>query len=187
MILAILNRLLAENPLLVRQLQPFAGKNVAFVIGMHFCWQITKTGLLAPTKQSADAVIRIRLSSLALLKIDRMAFNRSVQIEGDRALGMAFAQVMGQLPWDTEEELSRMLGDVLAHRAMQIGKPLFNWPWLGVQSLLSTMVEYYQQESAEIIGRAELAQFYQRVDVLRADTDRLEKRLERLLTTVTDK
>jgi ubiquinone biosynthesis protein UbiJ len=184
MISVILNRMLSEDALLSQRLQPFAGKRVAIEIGVRFCWQITETGHLISTNQEADAVLCVPLPALPLWLADRMAFNRTVRIVGDETLGVAFAQVLTQLSWDTEETLSHYVGDVMAHRLTQFSQPFFAWPRQGLTSLLKTLAEYYQHESKEIVGRAELISFYQKVDVLRADTDRLEKRIMRLLKTV---
>ena len=184
MISTILNHLLSEDAVLLQRLKSFAGKYIAVEIGRRFCWQITDTGHLIPTNQMADAVLCVGLAALPLLLTDRMAFNRAVRVEGDKTLGLAFAQVLSQLPWNTEEVLSQVVGDVMAKRLVRFSQPFFVWPWQSLTSLLEALVEYYQHESKDIVGRAELGSFYQKVDVLRADTDRLEKRIERLLKTV---
>lgn len=184
MITAILNRMLTEDAVLPQRLLPFVGQCVALEMGARFCWQIVEPGRLISTKQPADAVLSVSLAALPLLLADRMAFNRSVRIAGDEKLGMAFAQIISQLRWDTEEELSHLVGDVMAHRLMRICPPLIVWPWQGLNAFLHTLAEYYQHESGDIVGRTELTAFYQKVDRLRADTDRLEKRVARLLTTV---
>jgi ubiquinone biosynthesis protein UbiJ len=176
--------MLAEDTELTERLQAFAGRGVALDIGKRFCWHITKTGQLAPTQQEAEAVIYIDLSALPLLLTDRLAFNRTVRIVGEETLGVAFAQVLAKLRWDSEDIISYYVGDVMAHRLVQFSQPFFAWPRQGLVSFLKTLAEYYQHESKDIVARAELVSFYQEVDVLRADTDRLEKRIRRLLKTV---
>lgn len=190
MITAALNRALRKNAALTGRLQPFAGAHVALVLGQSFCWQISAQGILVPARAPADATLFIPLSAFPLLLLDRTAFSRAIRLEGDSPLGMAFAQTLSRLEWDMEEALSHLVGDVLAHRFMRAGRSITGRPQTGVHSLLHSLAEYYQYEIDVIAGKAVLNPFYQEVDRLRADTDRLEKRLTRVLTifnNVTDK
>lgn len=184
MMTAILNHLLSEDDESLAQLRRFEGKCVAVEIGKYFCWQITPTGKLIPTTQAADAVITVNLASLPLLLTDRMTFNRAVNIKGETQLGMLFAQLMSQLQWDMEETLSHFVGDVMAYRLMKRTKSWLTWPRLSLGSFFHSVVEYFQHETGDMVSKIELMQFYQQVDTLRADTDRLQKRTARLLTTV---
>lgn len=178
MITPLLNRLLQENPILVKRLIPFKNATIALNFGKSMCWQITDEGLLlAALNKSADARISINLLSLPLWWLNRPAFQRSVCIEGDSKLAMVFAEVLVNLRWDIEAELSTKIGDVAAYRVVNMGKSFFSWSRWQIMGLLEALSEYYQFETAVIVERRQLEQFYQEVDILRADTDRLEKRL----------
>jgi ubiquinone biosynthesis protein UbiJ len=183
MITAGLNRLLQDNPSQQQRLRTFAGQHVELVILARYGWQITAQGLLQSSRTAADATIRIPLSTLPLLLVDRAAFNRTVTIEGEEALGIAFARTLSQLQWDSEEWLSHIVGDVLARRMVGLGRSLLEMPQQRIKRLLQTLVMYYQEETGEIVKQTQLASFYGAVDTLRADMDRLEKRIA-LLTKV---
>lgn len=178
MITALLNRLLVDNPTLNKRLISFQGKTIALVIGRSFAWQITEQGQLLASENQADAVMYFNLLSLPLWWLNRPAFQRAVHIEGDQKLALAFAEVLLSLRWDIEAALSDTLGDVAAYRLVRWGKGAFSWSSLQISGLLESLAEYYQYETGAIVERRQLDRFYQHVDTLRADTDRLEKRLQ---------
>jgi ubiquinone biosynthesis protein UbiJ len=179
MITATLNRLLAQDKMALSSLKTFAGQCVALDIGICLRWQIDQGGFLTSTQQSAHATLQIDLSALPLLGLDRAAFNRTVTIQGEEKLALTFANTLANLEWDAEEALSQIVGDVLAHRLIR-AQAWFIWPPRMLMVLAKSLAEYYQYESAVIVDRAQLMQFYQAVDTLRADSARLEKRILQL-------
>ena len=85
------------------------------------------------------------------------------------------------LRWDIEEDLSRVFGDIAAHRVVETGRKLDNWGRQGAENIARSFAEYWTEERPLIACRAEVAQFARDVDALRDDLARVEKRVERLL------
>ncbi|MDO4905720.1 MAG: hypothetical protein Q4A16_09265 [Lautropia sp.] len=76
--------------------------------------------LSAVSGEQPAAVLTVRPSADALFTVMRQgpnALGASVRIEGDVMLASALGQVARSLSWDVEEDLSRIVGDMAAHRA----------------------------------------------------------------------
>ena len=82
--------------------------------------QIGADGLLVATSQATpDVVLRITPrfdTMLRLLEAGSSALRSSMEIEGDAALAATVGEVADSLAWDFEEDLSRVVGDPVAHR-----------------------------------------------------------------------
>jgi ubiquinone biosynthesis protein UbiJ len=81
---------------------------------------------------------------------------------------------------DWEEHLSRLVGDIAAHRIAGLVNGLRNWGKTAADNLADDVGEYLQEESRDVVSGAEMGVFYQRVDKLRDDTERLKARIDRL-------
>lgn len=89
-----------------------------------FAFRVSAEGLLDPVAEEdpADACLRLRPSAAALADLLRGqgvdSLTRDMRVEGDVRLAASLAELARHLRWDVEEDLSRLLGDVLAHRAV---------------------------------------------------------------------
>jgi ubiquinone biosynthesis protein UbiJ len=104
----------------------------------------------------------------------------SLEIRGDVELGRRFERVLKGLDIDWEEQASRLFGDVIAHRLGNLARAVRAQAATTVRTLERDVVEYLQEETRLLPRRERVEAFLQAVDRLRADADRLEKRLERL-------
>lgn len=113
---------------------------------------------------------------------DNRAFaDRKLIIEGDVELAQDFQRIMGDVDIDFEELLSHYVGDVAAH---QIGRGLRRfraWARDASESLRLDAREYLEEELRVLAPEWRVTAFVDRADVLRADVERLEKRVQRLL------
>ncbi|NNJ90507.1 MAG: sterol-binding protein, partial [Gammaproteobacteria bacterium] len=108
-------------------------------------------------------------------------FSGDVHIEGSAALAQEFTSILKRIDIDWEEQLSRITGDILAH---QIGNNLragSSWLSRNLDSTGLNFQEYLQEEARVLPGALELENFYQDVDRLRDDVERLAARIQRLL------
>ena len=106
-----------------------------------------------------------------------------LQISGDIDLGSRFKRVLEDVDLDWEEPLSRVLGDVVAHRIGQTARSALAWGRKAAEHLTRDTVEYFQEESRILAPRVRVEEFMKAVDTLRLDADRLQKRLEQLERT----
>lgn len=93
-----------------------------------------------------------------------------LQVSGDFAVAEALEKTFGNLQIDWEEELSKHVGDVVAHQAMRFLKQL---PNINLDQMIA---EYLQHESQILPGKYAVREFMDAVDTLREDVDRLEAR-----------
>lgn len=103
-----------------------------------------------------------------------------LRISGDIELGQRFKRILDGLDLDWEEPLSRLVGDVAAHELGRAARAFGAWGRQSVGTLGQDLAEYLQHESQLLATRARIETFLSAVDELRADADRMEKRLQRL-------
>lgn len=107
-------------------------------------------------------------------------FSGDVEISGDVEAGRQLKSVLDEMDIDWEEQLSRLVGDVLAHQVGNVARGLRDWSRQSTQTLQEDIGEYLREESELLPGATEVDEFMAAVDRLRADTDRLEQRIRRL-------
>lgn len=179
----VLQHLIAQNSWANEILQPFAGKSVQFNIALvNTTLVILENGNLAIAGDAnvADAKVTISPGLLLRLLAKDDTARMQIDIEGDTHLAAELAKVLTNMRWDYEEDLSKVVGDVPAYKVgqftRQAGKTIKD---TGV-NLVSMLSEYWQEENPLIAKKRHVEQFNAEVDTLRADVERLEKRLSKL-------
>ncbi|MFN7085619.1 MAG: SCP2 domain-containing protein [Burkholderiales bacterium] len=177
------NHLLRGNGWARQRLKPFAG-SVARIDNPPFTLTLAvrDDGEIAAAGAAVTPAVTIRLTPGQLLRI--MARDETVwqeiAVEGDTGFAAALSYVARNLRWDVEEDLSRVFGDIVAHRLAQAGRTLDQWRVQSFDNLARSFAEYWTEEQPLIARARDLAQFNREVDELRDDVARLEKRIERL-------
>lgn len=122
----------------------------------------------------------VALFKLASGDSAKVMLDGEVTIRGDVDTGQAFKRAMDQMDIDWEEHLSRLTGDVIAHKAGQLFREFSHW-WTNSSSRFAgNMREYIQDEVQLTPTRAETEQLYQDIETLRDDLARLGARISRL-------
>lgn len=179
----VLQHLILQNSWANAMLKPFAGKSVQFKIAaMSSSLVILEDGSLAIAGETnvPDATVAMSLNlALRLMTKDETA-KRLVTIEGDTHLAAELAKVFANMRWDYEDDLSKLVGDIPANKLGVFSRD-------AVQSVKETSInlaemlsEYWQEESPMIAKKRHVEAFISEVDTLRADMDRLDKRLAKL-------
>jgi ubiquinone biosynthesis accessory factor UbiJ len=188
---AAINHLLQGAAWARERMVPFAGASVRFHLPpASATFSIGEDGTLQPAASGVEPAASIRLTPalavrLALLKDD--SARAEVEVEGDAALAAALTRILGALSWDVEEDLSRVVGDVAAHRIGRAGRAFLDWQAALAANLARSVGEYLTEERAVVPGREALHLFAAAVDELRDDTQRLEKRIQRLASTARER
>jgi len=135
-----------------------------------------------------DCVLRGTPLALARMGVSRrkedQLFAGEVRIEGDTHLAQAFGEFLGGLEVDWEEQLSRLVGDAVAHQVGSKVRAAERWGRRTGDVLKEDLKEYLQEEARLLPGRYEVQEFLDDVDRLRDDTERLAVRVERLANSV---
>lgn len=144
----------------------------------------TVVGILDHFEGNADTTLSG--TPLALLKMGlasdatSLMLKGEVEIRGDIRLGKAFKKIMADMDIDWEDHLASLIGDIPAHQALRLSHKLSSWTRQTRDSLMADLSEYLQEESRDVVSGVELEMFYESVDLLRDDMNRLRARLEAL-------
>jgi ubiquinone biosynthesis protein UbiJ len=88
--------------------------------------------------------------------------------------------LVDHLKWDVEEDLSRVLGDIAAHRLSEGLSTLMTWQRSAAEGVGRNLSEYWVEEDPLIASRNGVAHFVEAVDQMRDDVERLSKRIDLL-------
>ena len=178
----LLNRLLGAEPWARERLAPFAGETLE--LRAPPLPPLRLSILPGGTVQAADAqpalVMTLKPELLAALVRGEEHALRAVTVDGNSRLAAEVLVLVRHLRWDAEEDLSRIFGDVAAHRIAEAGRAFAAWHVDAAQRILGALVDYATDEKPFLARRAELDQLADSLARLRDGTARLEKRLERL-------
>jgi ubiquinone biosynthesis protein UbiJ len=176
-----INHLLGAEVWALDKLKPYAGQCVEFrappLPALRL--EILATGLLAHAAEDAppNLVVTIGAGALPASVRGEDAFMREIGIEGSADLASAVQYLFRHLRWDFEEDLSRVVGDVLAHRMVEGGQRFAAWNREAATKLAQNLTEYWTEEQPLLARPADVRKFLSDVDQLRDDLARLEKRI----------
>lgn len=164
-------------------MQPFAGKVVQFdftLIKANLL--ILEDGSLAIAGETAvpEAHIHVPPSlALRLLANDKNA-KMQIKIDGDTHLATEISKVLQNMRWDMEEDLSKLTGDIAAHKIGEITRKTLSEAKKQSINLAEMLSEYWQEEQPLLAKKRHVEQFYTQVDTIKSDVARFEKKLNKL-------
>lgn len=179
----LLQHLISQNSWANALLQPFAGKSVRldFVLTSTVL-VILEDGNLAVAGETniPDATVTISPGVLMRLIAKDEAAKLLITVEGDTHLATELAKVFSNMRWDYEDDLSKLVGDVPAYKIGERARQAVNNVKETSTNLADMLSEYWQEEMPMIAKKRHIEEFNREVDILRADVDRLEKKLTKL-------
>jgi ubiquinone biosynthesis protein UbiJ len=152
-------------------------------LGMYFGFADNVVALSTEYVDDPDVVITgslITLASMMKGSSEAAIRNGDVDLTGDAATAQRFQKLLEFAQPDMEEELSRVIGDVAAHRIAEIARGVGNWARDARSTMGGNIREYLQEESRDVPTRYEVDRFTQQVGTLRDDVERIAARLNRL-------
>lgn len=179
---AAFNHLLAQNPWAQEKLAPFAGKvfqlrlapaTLTFTLGANGTLMSTNAAL-------PDTVLSITPTALLRYVSSTPRNLELIAVAGDMSFGMALREIISQLNWEAEEDLSRVVGDVLAHRLMGFAHGWAAWRKQSAANFAHAAAEYVTEEQPLLAKPRHIAQFAQDVGALRDAVAQLAQRIEKL-------
>jgi ubiquinone biosynthesis protein UbiJ len=177
-----LNHLLDAEPWARERLAPFAGDTVEVrsppLPALRFV--ILPGGRLEAGGEDPSLTITVRPDALLALPRGEEHFLRSVEVTGNPRLASEVMTLMRNLRWDIEEDLSKLVGDVAAHRLASAARAFAAWQGDVARRLTESLADYVVEEKRVLVGRPEMQRFADEVARLRDAVERLEKRIQRL-------
>lgn len=177
------NHVLRSAPLAMERLRKHAGRTAAFHVGpVTVALTVQTTGEVAAAVPGAARDLEVRISPFLLPRLaarEEAAF-REIEMHGDMELAQEVSYLARNLTWDAEEDLSRVVGDVAAHRLVSGARSVAKWGREAALRAGQGASEYWTEESPLIASRVKVEDFVHGVEKLRDDLERLEKRIEKL-------
>jgi ubiquinone biosynthesis protein UbiJ len=176
-----INRLTGAAPLSRERLARFAGKTASFRVGPvpPVALTVQTTGEVLPAVEGLAPDLEIRMSPFLLPRLaarDEAAF-RDVEMQGDMEFAGEIAYLAKNLRWDVEEDLSKVVGDAAAHRAVSTARAAAAWGRDASERLAASAAEYWTEEDPLIASRVKVEDFVAGVTELRDAVERLDKRI----------
>ncbi len=167
--ISFLNRLLEGERWARERLAPFAGAVVELRAG-----PVTVRAAIAEGGLAEAAPPGAQPAAVVLLGPD------GLRVAGEGAAAEAVRGVARELRWDVEEELSRLVGDIAAHRLAQAGRDFVAWQRDAARRLAASAADALAREDGMLVARAELERLAGALDSLDARLRELERRVARL-------
>ncbi|MEE9397614.1 MAG: SCP2 sterol-binding domain-containing protein [Methylococcales bacterium] len=184
-----LNQLITLDPDSAAFLAPLAGKTIEININPPQ-WRITLcitnigVQILEGYTDSPDTIISGSPTAFVQMLVSespmRSLFSGDLTINGDMETGRKFQTLFKQLDIDWEEQLSRITGDIAAHKVGNIFRAGQKWGFESLNTFSLNLSEFIQEESRIAPTAIEADHFFDNVDTLREDYDRLQARMNRL-------
>jgi ubiquinone biosynthesis protein UbiJ len=180
---AAVNHVLRTAPLAMERLARHAGRTARFEVGpFAFALTVQTTGEVTAAVSEAAADLQVRVSPFLLPRLaagEEAAF-RDIDMRGDMEFAQEISYLARNLSWDVEEDLSRVVGDIAAHRLVGAGRAAVHWGRDARLRVAQGAAEYWTEESPLIASRVKVQGFVREVSELAESLDRLDKRVERL-------
>jgi ubiquinone biosynthesis protein UbiJ len=135
-------------------------------------------------EDAPEVCLRLAVAELPQLLAGGMeSAMRHVRIEGNAEFAEALGFVFRHLRWDAEEDLSRVFGDIAAHRLVDGGRRIAAESRRSLERAGGSVAEYLTEEAPVLVPRAALPALAQEVVALRDAVARLDKRVARIERT----
>lgn len=179
-----INHALRRESWACKRLQSYVGKTARVQIFpfLDFSFIVQPDCELAHTKNSiiADTTLTLTAGLIPrLLMNDEDAFH-CITISGDNDFATALLDIGKNLRWDAEQDLSKIIGDIPAHRIAQTGKQVIHWHAGSIHNLTQALVEYWVEEQPMLTKSVYIKDFSQEISKLQDDVHQLEERIRKL-------
>jgi ubiquinone biosynthesis protein UbiJ len=181
--LSALNHVLRQQAWARDRLRAHAGRTVRMVVDsplgrMSADARIATDGTLEATAAEAPSVTLALTPSVNAifdaLRGGPRALGGHLKVEGEVMVAAAVGEIAQHLRWEIEEDLSRVMGDALAHRAGEAARDLSTRSAQVSERLSSGLRQFLVDEGRQLIERAELRGLATSLQDLDARLSRLE-------------
>jgi ubiquinone biosynthesis protein UbiJ len=184
-----LNYLLAQESWASDLLRKHIGKTVRLVLPItEVTLMIDENGRFSLVQNPlAEANVTLTIGSdvlNAFVAGGKDTAAQHVKVSGDVDLAHTMSKLVGQLRWEFEEDLSKLVGDAMAHRIVQVAKKANTYGQAAVKDIGGSVFEYLVHEQPTLVQRDELINYKNNLRQLRDDVERIEKRIERLMEKI---
>jgi len=182
-----INHVLGSEPWASAELAKHASKTILLKMPLgELAFKITSAGLLEALQGLDSPTLSLEISSKALGDLAAssgtlrdQAF-KAVKITGDADLAQLIGRLAGQLRWEYEEDLARLVGDAPANFAVRQGKKFIAASRSAASDFLDNVVEYVSEERKVLLNKRDFTAHKLALNDLRESVERIEKRIQLL-------
>ncbi|SFL08416.1 ubiquinone biosynthesis protein UbiJ [Nitrosomonas aestuarii] len=179
-----LNYILRSESWACKRLQPHEGKIVCIRIPpiAHFKMIVLANGEMQSNMDNleADTTLSILPAILpGLIMHDESAYD-GISISGDALFAEDLITVSKYLKPNFEQALSKILGDIPAHRITKAKDSFCQWHIHLVKNLSDALGEYWQEERPIIAKSNAIKDFSRQLNELKHDVNQLEHRINQI-------
>jgi ubiquinone biosynthesis protein UbiJ len=182
LVLGALNHLLGQASWAREQLSAFAGRRARFDMPpWQLAFAVAADGLFeATTVADVDVTVALPADTplVALQGIDRAM--AAAHVTGNAEFATSLSFVLKNLRWDAEEDLSRVVGDIAAHRIIGVSSRLTLWQKQAAHNVAENVAEYLGEEARVLVPSRQLTEFRQELEAFNARLSNLDGRLRAL-------
>lgn len=174
----LLNHLLSQHSWALARLRPHAGKNLQLRLPLTTAsFAIQEDGRFSPAAPGSRPDATLTPNPLAwLTSADSAA--RFITGGEDAVLAKELAETLGKIRWDVEEDLSRVLGDIAAHRLVSTASGVLEWHKNAAETIAKSWVEHWQEEKPVLAQPEQVHAFFNEVSELHDRVERLEQKIK---------
>ncbi|HQV89283.1 MAG: hypothetical protein KBC53_11000 [Nitrosomonas sp.] len=182
-----INHILHGERWACKRLQSFAEQTVCIQIPpLTSCkLLIDASGEVQPADNNICPDTTLTLSPFILPRLlsqDKSAFEL-IKVTGNRLLAETLIDIGQHINFSFvfEQDMSKIIGDIPAHRLTQAGEHILRWQSESSHHLAQALAEYWTEENSLLTKSAAIQEFMQAVKNLQTDTEQLELRLNELI------
>jgi ubiquinone biosynthesis protein UbiJ len=187
---AALNRALALDPDTRDGLRALDGRSVALhVASPNLALQVTVAGdrlQIGPVAAASEPDLSVRstlgglIAQLPFFRNDHAPPVGKLRIEGDADLARRLQRLAERFDPDWQQPFATVFGDVLGVQIANAVRAALRHARDAGGAFAANAAEYVTEESRDVVGRDELNAFFDDVDTLRDDVERVAVRVARL-------
>jgi ubiquinone biosynthesis protein UbiJ len=186
-VLAGVNHLLEQSGWARQRLAPFAGHHVRLSMPpWNLCFRVTVEGLFeaATADAASDVVIRLpdEAPLLALLGNDKLL--HATRIEGGARFASELTDVLKNLRWDYEEDFSRVVGDIAAHRLAGGLGAFIDWQKGAADRIGRRFISYASEKHRLLLRYSDQRNLSDDLGELRTAVEAAERRVDALAAVI---
>lgn len=176
----LLNHLLSQHSWAMARLRPYAGKTLQLRLPLiSAILSIQEDGSFAPAIPNAWIDATLIPNPLTWLTSSDAAA-RFIAGGEDAILAKELAETLGEMRWDVEEDLSRVLGDIAAHRLVSTATDVLEWHRNAAETIARSWAEHWQEESPMLAQPEQVHAFFKEVGELHDRVEQLEQKINQL-------
>jgi ubiquinone biosynthesis protein UbiJ len=182
-----INHVLMAEPWAMAELARHAGKVILLKLPVgNLYFELTPKGSLASLADFDTPSLELDVSAEVMSALTggsgglREQAMKSVKITGDADLAQLLGRLAGQIRWEYEEDLARLIGDAPANFAVRQGKKWISAGRSAASDLLDNVVEYVSEERKVLLNKRDFMIHKNELNTLRDAVDRMEKRIQLL-------